>query len=99
MHFAILGGTAFVGRYVAEQALARGHRVTLFHRGLSDPSAFPGVEWIAGDRDRDEDLQRLSGRGFDAVIDTSGYEVKSVRQAVRSTAHPDLSYIFVSSIS
>ena len=33
MDLLILGGTVFLGRHLARVALARGHRVTLFHRG------------------------------------------------------------------
>jgi uncharacterized protein YbjT (DUF2867 family) len=33
MHLLILGGTVFLGRHLVESALARGHRVTTFHRG------------------------------------------------------------------
>ena len=30
----VIGGTVFLGRHVVETALARGHAVTVFHRGL-----------------------------------------------------------------
>jgi 2'-hydroxyisoflavone reductase len=97
MRILILGGTAFVGRHIVEACLARGHTVTLLHRGLSDPGAFPNVEHILGDRGTD--LGKLRGRKWDVVIDTSGYEVPSVREAAQSVAHPDVHYVFVSSIS
>jgi len=40
----ILGGTGFLGPAVVEAALARGHTLTLFHRGETRPGLFPGVE-------------------------------------------------------
>ncbi len=36
MKILFLGGTRFVGRHMVEAALARGHAVTLFHRGSPD---------------------------------------------------------------
>jgi len=33
MDILLSGGTVFAGRHLAEDALARGHRVTVFHRG------------------------------------------------------------------
>src|SRR2546421_10651252 len=71
MKFLVLGGTVFLGRHVVESALARGHSVTLFNRGRQNPNLFPKVEKLRGDRDGD--LSALSGRRFDAVIDTSTY--------------------------
>jgi 2'-hydroxyisoflavone reductase len=41
MRVLLFGGTAFVGRHVTEALLGRGHQVTLFHRGLTDPDASP----------------------------------------------------------
>ena len=35
-----MGGTVFVGRAVAEAALARGYEVTVFHRGLHGAGVF-----------------------------------------------------------
>ena len=34
MRTLILGGTVFLGRHVAAEALARGHELTLFTRGV-----------------------------------------------------------------
>ena len=33
MRVLVLGGTVFLGRHVAAEALARGHELTLFTRG------------------------------------------------------------------
>ncbi len=97
MRILVLGGTGFVGRHFAEIALARGHAVTLFHRGRSNPTVLPAAEHVLGDRELD--LSPLAGRAFDAVVDTTGFEVRPVRAAARAFAHPDLRYVFVSSIS
>jgi len=56
MKILILGGTKFLGRHLVNSALARGHEVTLFNRGKSNPSLFPQVETILGDRQRDVEL-------------------------------------------
>ena len=49
----VLGGTKFLGRAVAEAALARGHELTLFTRGQTNPELFPEAEHLRGDRDGD----------------------------------------------
>ena len=95
MRTLVLGGTRFLGRAVVEAAFGRGHRLTLFHRGRSHPELFPEVEHVLGDRETD--LARLAKRSFDAVIDTSGFEVASVRKSAR--AIDAKAYVFVSSIS
>jgi len=96
MHFLVLGGTEFLGRHVAEAALARGHELTLFNRGRTRPSLFPQVEKLRGDRDGD--LRAIAGRSFDAVIDTSGYVPRIVRETIDALGDVG-HYTFVSSIS
>ena len=66
----ILGGTAFLGPAEVEYALARGHTVTLFNRGQTNPHLFPEVEKLVGDRAA-PDYSSLEGREWDAVIDTN----------------------------
>ena len=65
----ILGGTGFIGPYQVQYALDRGHTVTLFNRGKTNPKLFPTVEKLIGDRNGD--LKSLEGREWDAVIDNS----------------------------
>lgn len=97
MRVLLLGGTAFVGRHATAAFLARGHQVTLFHRGLTGPDLFPEAEHLIGDRERD--TGRLAGTRFDVVVDTCGYEVAAVRASVEAVAHPGVHYIYVSSAS
>ncbi len=40
MKILILGGTVFLGRALVEAALSRGHQVTLFNRGRTNPELF-----------------------------------------------------------
>jgi len=97
MDLLILGGTGFLGRHLVEAALADGHRPTLFNRGLSEPGLFPEIEKIEGDREGD--LSPLSGRRWDAVIDTCGYVPRVVRASAGLLAGAVDHYTFVSSIS
>jgi len=92
----LLGGTAFLGRAAAEEALRRGHEVTLFTRGRTNPELFPEAERLVGDRAGD--LAALEGRSFESVLDLSGYvpaHVRASAELLRDSGH----YAFVSSVS
>ncbi len=97
MRLLLIGGTAFLGRHISEQALARGHELTLFHRGKTNPGLFPEAEHVLGDRDGG--LEPLRGRRFDAVIDTSGYVPRVVRQSAELLEPSVGRYLFVSTVS
>lgn len=97
MRLLVLGGTVFLGRHIVAAVQARGHELTLFNRGLSDPEPIDGIEQIHGDREHD--LALLAGRGWDAVIDTSGYVPRVVGASARALADAVDRYVFVSSIS
>jgi 2'-hydroxyisoflavone reductase len=93
----VLGGTKFLGRAAVETALARGHELTLFNRGETNPGLFPDVEHLRGDRDGN--LSALEDRSWDAVIDTSGFVPRIVRDSAQLLAGSVGHYVFVSSIS
>lgn len=97
MKILVLGGTKFLGRHLVDIALFRGHEVTLFNRGKENPDLYPDLEKLKGDRDGD--LEALNGRQWDAVIDTSGYVPRVVRQSVERLANSVGHYTFISSIS
>ena len=96
MRILVLGGTKFLGRAIVEEALARGHELTLFNRGTTNAELFPDLEKLRGDRTTD--LSALSGRTWDAVIDPSGY-VPAVVRASAEQLHDSGTYVFISSIS
>jgi 2'-hydroxyisoflavone reductase len=98
MKLLIIGGTSFLGRATAEEALARGWDVTTFNRGKSDPDV-DGVEALRGDRDDDEALRQLAGRPFDVVVDTCGFVPRVVAKSARVLAGSGAQYVYVSSIS
>ena len=91
----LIGGPKFVGHALIEAALARGHEVTTFNRGQTNPDAFPEVEKLHGDRETD--VSALEGRTWDGVLDTSGYLPHAVRNTVEAVTASR--YCFVSSIS
>src|SRR5260221_5460213 len=93
----VLGGTRFLGRAFVAAALGRGHSLTLFNRGRTNPELFPGVERIAGDRDGG--LGALAGRTWDAVLDPSGFFPRVVGASARAVSGSVGRYLFVSSIS
>jgi len=97
MRLLVLGGTVFLGRHLVDAALQRGHEVTLFNRGQHNPELFPEVEKLRGNRDGE--LSALEGRTWDAVIDTSGYVPRVVRQSARLLADSVGHYTFISSLS
>src|SRR6267143_3681796 len=97
MKLLILGGTRFVGRHLVTAAVAREHEVTLFNRGKHPSAALTSVETIYGDRNRD--LVKLQGRRWDAVVDTCGYQPRSVRASAEILSHAVDRYVFISSQS
>jgi len=96
MTILVLGGTGFIGPHMVRYAVSRGHTVTLFNRGLTNPHLFPDLETLIGNRDGD--LEALEGRRWDAVIDNSGYVPRHVRDSAEVLADSG-AYLFVSSIS
>lgn len=97
----VLGGTNFVGPAIVERALARGHSVTLFNRGITRPHLFHSIEKLRGDRSRgSEELGSLgTTRRWDAVIDVWPEESGLVDRTAQLLANRTDYYFFVSSIS
>lgn len=96
MKILIIGGTRFLGRHLVNSARARGHEVTLFNRGKTNPDLFRKVKTIRGDREKD--LNQLEG-AWDAVIDTCGYVPRVVKLSANMLKLKTEKYVFISSIS
>jgi 2'-hydroxyisoflavone reductase len=97
MRLLVLGGTKFLGRAVVEAALARGHEVTLFNRGQTNPELFPEAEKLRGDRT--QELGALDGREWDAALDMATFLPRVVRLSVDALSGRAGRYVYVSSIS
>ncbi|HRX52444.1 MAG TPA: twin-arginine translocation signal domain-containing protein [Candidatus Krumholzibacteria bacterium] len=93
----VLGGTRFLGLHAVKIAMARGHEVTLFNRGRSNPGLFPDLVQLRGDRN--DDLKALETGTWDAVIDTSGYVPRVVSMSCDLLRDRVEHYLFVSTIS
>ncbi|KAK9811798.1 hypothetical protein WJX72_010267 [[Myrmecia] bisecta] len=105
----MLGGTRFIGVYLARQLIEAGHEVTLLTRGKK-PVKFQipddtdesyakyeqAVKHIAADRNGPELKEKLQGQGFQVVYDMNGREASDAEPIL--DALPDIEqYIFCSS--
>ncbi len=96
MKILIIGGTKFLGRHLFDAAQKNNHEVTLFNRGKKyADEEIPQTEEIHGDRHTD--LEKLSGRTWDAVIDTCGYLPQTVKASAEFLADKVNQYVFISS--
>ena len=93
----ILGGTGFIGPHMVHEALRRGHEISLFNRGRTNRTLFPDLELLVGDRNNG--LDALRGRTWDAVVDNSGYVPRHVADSAQLLAPAVSHYIYVSSVS
>jgi len=83
MRILVLGGTVFLGRAVARQALAAGHDVTCAARGSSG-EPIDGVRFVKVDRDDPDGLSGIDGE-YDAMVDVAR-RPSHVRPAVGALA-------------
>ena len=99
LNILILGGTSFLGPHLIKYALDRGHSISTFTRGQTQPSIhqelFANVEQLIGDREND--LTALEGRTWDAVIDNSGRQVAWTRNSAELLKDSAQTYIYTSS--
>lgn len=93
----IIGGTGFLGPHTVRRLQERGHTVTLFNRGRTNPGLFPDVEKLRGDRKTD--MKALEGRKWDAVLDPSAYIPADVTRSATLLAPSIGHYLLISTIS
>jgi nucleoside-diphosphate-sugar epimerase len=97
MRLLILGGSGFVGRAVADEAVRRGAEVTVFNRGRRPAPA--GVTVLTGDRLADDGPAALAGVEWDAVVDTWSAQAEAVERTARLLSGRAGWYGYVSSRS
>ena len=97
MRILFIGGTRFVGRAMAESAMARGHDITLLHRGKTTDPIFDDVEHLLADRDGD--LGVLDGRSFDATVDVCAYLPRQVTHLASALGDRGGHHVYISTMS
>lgn len=97
MRILVLGGTQFLGRAIAADAVARGHQVTCAARGITG-AVPPGARLVPIDREAPNGLAALEQETFDAVVDI-GRHPGQVRRAVAALRPRAGHWTFVSTVS
>jgi len=107
----MMGGTRFIGLYLARQLIEQGHEVTLFTRGKKEvASRIPDdtsdsfakfkscIKHIAGDRmDFAAVRERLSKEKFQVVYDINGREAEEAKPVLEGCSDSLEQYIYCSS--
>lgn len=97
MNVLIVGGTRFQGRYLVENLVKSGHKVTVFHKGRHSLDGRPGLTDLIGDRNNSDDLSKLHDLKFDACIDTCAYfpeQVENLGKIVKTKKYCLVSSVF-----
>jgi 2'-hydroxyisoflavone reductase len=97
MNILVIGGKRFVGYHIVTEALKKGHNVTFFNRGKTNPELFLECETVIGDRNKD--MEKLVGYEFDVVIDTCAYFPSQVSKALDVLEGHFKRYLLISSLS
>lgn len=101
LNILILGGSSFLGPHQIAYAIERGHKITTFTRGKTKPTVhqeiYDKAEHLIGDREND--LDALKDRKWDAVIDNSGRKVEWTEATAELLKDHVGMYLYISSVS
>jgi nucleoside-diphosphate-sugar epimerase len=97
MRILIMGGTRFIGVYLTQLLVQKGHEVVLFNRG-NRPTPVEGVRQITGDRtDTTQLKEKLVKENFDAIFDNNGRELSDTQPLVEIFQDRVQHFIYMSS--
>lgn len=97
MDILVLGGTAWLGREIAAEAIRRGHRVSCLARGRAG-SVADGATLVVADRSQPDAYDKVADEQWDAVFDVS-WQPKFVREALAALGPKAKHWTYVSSCS
>ena len=98
----VLGGTNFVGPAVVMGMLQAGHRVTIFNRGMTNPTLFPELTKIKGDRSKGMagyNSLAKEKKSWDVVIDVWPQNPHYVEDAIGVLKGRTSHYMYISSVA
>lgn len=99
----VLGGTGYFGPVLVQALIDRGHQVTLFNRGVTNPHLFPQLRKIRGDRKTQDrsglDQLKTSCGQWDWVVDTWQDAPRCVLDTVSLLKDRTRRYQYVSTLS
>lgn len=85
MRVALIGGTRFIGRAIAEDLFGAGHSLLVLHRGQTEPEDLPTVEHLHVDRAQiGERASELAAFSPDAIVDCRALTGGDARSAIEA---------------
>lgn len=94
-----IGGTGNISLPCVKNALAAGHKVSVFNRGKREQALPDGVTSITGDMANDADYARLGEQSYDVVCQFMGFTPEQVARDIATFTGKTGQYIFISSAS
>jgi nucleoside-diphosphate-sugar epimerase len=98
MRVLVVGGTGYIGGRLTDHLARQGFRASVLALAPArDPVR--GVEYLAGDRNRPEDLRALARRDFDAVIDLIAYHPGQTRLLIEAVTGRTGRFVHLSTVA
>ena len=96
----VIGGSRLLGPRLVELLLHGGYETVIFNRGTRQMRPeWKTVKMVVGDRNSEEDLQRMASSDFSLVFDTCCYEPQQAKMVVKVFNGCVDHYVYVSSVA